>query len=171
MAAIRRGTLLWAGARALGGKRHCPADDAEHAGEDRRRPPQDGGACAAGGQGGRPAKRAQACELLAAAMKQYAADRFNRSAKSLTAVDCYELIAVERRCRAAYRDLIERCEAATYSGTQVNETVDMKNAIELMRTIERAYDESGGLLAMIAAVLCVGPARHRCPGRRPSLSS
>jgi hypothetical protein len=88
---------------------------------------------AAGRQSG-----AQACELLAAAMKQYAADRFNRSAKSLTAVDCYELIAPwNADAAAAYRDLIERCEAATYSGTQVNETVDMKNAIELMRTIER----------------------------------
>ncbi|MBE0536280.1 MAG: BatD family protein [Phycisphaerae bacterium] len=94
----------------------------------------------------RAAKRAgrrsgsEACRMFAAAMKQYAADKFNRSARSLTAQDCCELLGeatVDPDAAAAFGHMIERCETATYSGAEIQEAVDACSVIELMRTVDR----------------------------------
>ncbi|MCD6394825.1 MAG: BatD family protein [Planctomycetes bacterium] len=83
----------------------------------------------------------EAAQLLAAAMKQYAADRFGRLAKSLTAADCNDVIVdatSDSDTASDYRIVMESCEASTYSPTEVKyEPALVRKVIAMMRTIEK----------------------------------
>ena len=84
---------------------------------------------------------AEAGQLLAVAMKQYVADKFARVAGSLTAEDCYGLIADaggDRDAAGRYRDVIESCQAGAYSGTDVKyEPALVREVVVLMRRIDK----------------------------------
>lgn len=83
----------------------------------------------------------EASQLLAAAMKQYAADKFGRVAKSLTAVDCFDLVVdatSDSATASDYRIVLESCEASTYSPTEVKyEPALVRKVLAMMRTIEK----------------------------------
>ena len=83
----------------------------------------------------------RASELLASAMKQYAADKFGRVAKSLTADDCCGLISAsmsDKEIAHEYKAVIESCEAGTYSGAAVRyEPALVMKVIAMMRKIEK----------------------------------
>ena len=83
----------------------------------------------------------EASQLLAAAMKQYAADKFGRVAGSLTAADCFDLImdAISDSATASdYKKVMESCEASAYSPTEVKYKPALaKKVIAMMRTIEK----------------------------------
>jgi len=83
----------------------------------------------------------QTHELLAAAMKQYIGDRFDRTAGSLTAQDCYEVIvAATKDAKAAdeYRDVIDRCESARYAAVRTDiDSNKINEVIKLIRDIEK----------------------------------
>jgi len=81
-------------------------------------------------------------ELLASAMKQYIGDRFDKIAGSLTSNDCFEIIFAETKdsqCAEKYKEIIASCETARYaSAEKIRETFKIEEAIELIKTIERA---------------------------------
>ena len=83
----------------------------------------------------------EACQLLAAAMKQYAADKFGRIAKSLTAADCFDLIAKatsDTSTASEYKSILESCEASIYSPTEVKyEPALVKKVVAMMQAIEK----------------------------------
>ncbi len=83
----------------------------------------------------------EAAQLLAAAMKQYTADKFGRVAKSLTAADCNDLIVdatSDRATASDYKMVLESCEASTYSPTEVKyEPALVRKVVAMMRTIEK----------------------------------
>ena len=83
----------------------------------------------------------EASQLLAAAMKQYAADKFGRIAKSLTAADCFDLIVnatSDNETASEYRSILESCEASIYSPKEVKyEPALVKKVIALMQSIEK----------------------------------
>jgi hypothetical protein len=65
-------------------------------------------------------------ELLASAMKGYIGDRFDRLSASLTADDCYRIIAEstdDTQIATQYKDMIATCEAARYAsvGAEIGE--------------------------------------------------
>ena len=74
-------------------------------------------------------------------MKQYVADKFGRLAKSLTAAECFDLImdaTSDSATASDYRIVLESCEAATYSPTEVKyEPALVRKVIAMMRTIEK----------------------------------
>lgn len=80
-------------------------------------------------------------ELLASIMKRYIGERFDKTAGSLTADDCCEVIATyttDMQTANQYRDIIAQCEAARYSSTEANiDLTQIKNVIELVRNIEK----------------------------------
>jgi len=80
-------------------------------------------------------------ELLASIMKQYIGERFDKTAGSLTADDCSEVIlthTTDIQTAKQYRDIIAQCEAARYSSTEADIDLNqLKNVIELVRSIEK----------------------------------
>jgi len=90
---------------------------------------------------------------LAGAMKQYVADRWGRSAGSLTPADCQALLAEgtgDATLAERYRRTLEDLEAAVYAGPgsgssdrngigddKDRDTYDARPIIELIRTIEK----------------------------------
>ena len=80
-------------------------------------------------------------ESLAAAMKQYVGQRFDRTAASLTAQDCHQIIvAAAKDTQAAdkYRDIIDLCESARYAAAQADiDSNKIKQVINLIRDIEK----------------------------------
>jgi hypothetical protein len=87
------------------------------------------------------AEAANRHELLAAAMKTYVGDRFDRVAASLTADDCGQAIAQstgDAALAARYKDLITACEAASYAPMNSEIGADeIHKAIELIQLVER----------------------------------
>jgi hypothetical protein len=80
-------------------------------------------------------------ELLATAMKQYIGQRFDRTAGSLTSLDCHQIIlAATNDIQSAdkYRDIIENCESARYAAAQADiDSTKVKEVINLIRDIEK----------------------------------
>ena len=80
-------------------------------------------------------------ELVASAMKHYIGERFDKSAGSLTADDCYEIIvSVIQDTEAAdeYKKVIADCEVVRYASAQANiELEKIREVIELIRSIEK----------------------------------
>ena len=80
-------------------------------------------------------------ELLASIMKQYIGERFDKTAGSLTADDCCEVIATytpDMQTANQYRDIIAQCEAVRYSSTEADiDLTQIKRVIELVRNIEK----------------------------------
>ncbi len=89
------------------------------------------------------ARKAQADrhELLAAAMKHYIAERFDRVKGSLTAGDCRDIIVEQTGdddSAAKFEQILETCEAARYASAQLQtQTADPARIVELLRTIDR----------------------------------
>jgi hypothetical protein len=83
----------------------------------------------------------QTHEALVAGMKQYIGRRFDRTAGSLTAHDCHEIIAaVTKDAQAAgrYRDIIDQCESARYADVQADiDSAKINEVIKLIRDIEK----------------------------------
>jgi len=81
-------------------------------------------------------------ELLASIMKQYIGERFHRTAGSLTADDCYEVIfsaTQDMQTAGKYRDIITECEAARYAAMDADvDDIQIKEAVSLIRHIEKA---------------------------------
>ncbi|MCK4627797.1 MAG: BatD family protein, partial [Sedimentisphaerales bacterium] len=78
---------------------------------------------------------------MADVMRQYIGDRFNRSAASLTARDCREILQntcpekelIERFCR-----VLEQCEQSRFAGTNTDdEIVDPADVRTLVKTLEK----------------------------------
>ena len=74
-------------------------------------------------------------------MKGYIGDRFDKVAASLTADDCYRIIAEsagDTQTATHYRDMIAACEAARYAsvGADVGED-QVVEAIRLIGQVER----------------------------------
>jgi hypothetical protein len=80
-------------------------------------------------------------ELIVSTMKQYIGDRFDKVAGSLTADDCYEIIAditQDRQTAGRYRDIVAGSEAARYTCVQDSvESVKPDEIVHLIRTIEK----------------------------------
>ena len=80
-------------------------------------------------------------ELLASIMKQYIGERFDKTAGSLTADDCCEVIETytpDMQTANQYRDIIAQCEAVRYSSTEADiDLTQIKRVIELVRNIEK----------------------------------
>ncbi len=80
-------------------------------------------------------------ELLASIMKQYIGERFDRTAGSLTAEDCYEVIfssTQDMQTANKYRDIITECEAARYASMDANFDAEQVNkVIGLIRNIKK----------------------------------
>ena len=80
-------------------------------------------------------------ELLAAAMKQYIGQRFDRTAGSLTSHDCHGIIlAATNDTQAAdtYRDIIDNCESARYAAADADiDSAKIAEVIKLIRDIEK----------------------------------
>ena len=74
-------------------------------------------------------------------MKQYIGDRFDRVAGSLTADDCYEIIAAaiqDTQTAEKYSQTIADFEAARYASIETNlDTTKVKELINLVRTVEK----------------------------------
>jgi hypothetical protein len=86
-------------------------------------------------------KPEQRHQTLAAALRQFLGDRFDRTSGSLTAGDCHQIVLeatadedLARRCR----DLLAACEVAHYSMAQaVLEDRQIQEAIEVVREVDR----------------------------------
>jgi hypothetical protein len=80
-------------------------------------------------------------ELLAAAMKQYVGQRFDRTAGSLTAHDCHGLILAatnDTQAAETFRDIIDTCESARYAAAQADiGSAKINEVIKLIRDIEK----------------------------------
>jgi hypothetical protein len=80
-------------------------------------------------------------EFLAAAMKQYVGQRFDRTAASLTAQDCHQIIvtaAKDTQAADKYRDIIDLCESARYAAAQADiDSNKIAEVIKLIRDIEK----------------------------------
>jgi len=80
-------------------------------------------------------------ELLASVMKQYIGERFDKTAGSLTADDCCEVIVTytaDMQTAGKYKDIIAQCEAARYSSTEADiDSSQIKKVIELVHNIEK----------------------------------
>jgi len=84
-------------------------------------------------------------ELLVSTMKQYIGERFDKIAGSLTADDCYQIVASvagDSRTAGQYRDAIAQCEASRYASTQAsNDSVQASEVIKLIHIIEKNSKE------------------------------
>jgi len=80
-------------------------------------------------------------ELLAAAMKGYIGDRFDRIAASLTADDCYQIVAQstgDTKAATRYRELVAVCEATRYASVGGSiEAGRIAEAIQLIDQVEK----------------------------------
>ena len=78
---------------------------------------------------------------LAQAMQQYIGDRFNKSAHSLTAYDCYNIILQntgDESLARSYRDILEQCQTSQYAPVQLTlDQTQIKTTINLMYEIDR----------------------------------
>lgn len=81
------------------------------------------------------------CELLAATMKQYLGERFDRTAGSLTADDCHEaIVSVTRDGKMAERfmDIVAECEATHYASVETSiGPTQIKEVMSLIHNIEK----------------------------------
>ena len=81
------------------------------------------------------------CELLAAAMKQYLGERFDRTAGSLTADDCHETIISatgDGKMAETFRNIVAECEATHYASVEADiGAAQIKEAVSLIRSIEK----------------------------------
>lgn len=81
-------------------------------------------------------------ELFVSIMKQYIGERFDKVAGSLTADDCYQIVASvvhDTQTADKYRDAITQCEASRYASTQENvDSVQVGEIIKLIRIIEKS---------------------------------
>ena len=80
-------------------------------------------------------------ETLAAILKQYIGDRFDKTAGSLTSDDCCEVITKEAgdsQAAEKYKEIIADCEAARYASANTNvSSGQVEDAIDLILTIEK----------------------------------
>jgi len=80
-------------------------------------------------------------ELLAAAMKQYIGERFDKIAGTLTADDCRRIIidaAQDSQTADKYADILNHCEIAHYAPSESNiGPRQCTEAIQLVRSIEK----------------------------------
>jgi len=80
-------------------------------------------------------------EQIVSAMKHYIGERFDRTAGSLTADECYQIILAatdDAQAAEKFRQMMERFEAGRYAPLHVdNDAVDAGQVIELIRLIER----------------------------------
>jgi hypothetical protein len=83
--------------------------------------------------------------LLVSALRQYIGDRFDRVAASLTADDCYEIVAAatgDKQIAARYKETIAACEAARYAPMEADVSESrIQEAIDLVRAIEKRSQE------------------------------
>jgi len=88
-----------------------------------------------------PTDSNQRHELLASIMKQYIGERFDRTAGSLTADDCHEVIlSATQNMQTAdkYREIITECEASRYAAMDADvDAVQIKEVVCLVRNIEK----------------------------------
>jgi BatD DUF11 like domain len=86
-------------------------------------------------------RTASAPQEMADIMRQYVGDRFNRTAASLTARDCREILQnvcpekelVERFCR-----VLEQCEQSQFAGTNADDSiVDPADVRKLVKTLDK----------------------------------
>ena len=80
--------------------------------------------------------------LVSVAMRQYVGDRFDKTAGSLTGMDCEGIIA-EAGCgedlAGRWREVMEECEASAYSGMSgCLDAGRVREVIEMIRDIEKA---------------------------------
>jgi hypothetical protein len=84
-------------------------------------------------------------ELLVSTMKQYIGERFDKIAGSLTADDCYQIVASvvgDSQTADQYRDAIAQCEASRYASTQAStDSVQVSEVIKLIHMIEKNSKE------------------------------
>ena len=87
------------------------------------------------------AESRQRGEALAAALKQYAGERFDRTAGSLTAVDCFNLIAdktSDEEAAEKFKQLIEDCDSARYGAAELKIDSQMvRDVSHLLRLIDK----------------------------------
>ena len=80
-------------------------------------------------------------EWLVSIMKQYIGDRFDKTASSLTADDCYEAIKTatdDAPTAGKYRDIITNFEAGRYASIEVQiDSEKIEEVIDLIRDIEK----------------------------------
>ena len=80
-------------------------------------------------------------EWLVSIMKQYIGDRFDKTASSLTADDCYEAIKTatdDAQTASKYRDIITNFEAGRYASIEVQiDSEKIEEVIDLIRDIEK----------------------------------
>ncbi|MHC4557426.1 MAG: BatD family protein [Planctomycetota bacterium] len=80
-------------------------------------------------------------EQLGLIMKQYIGERFDKVAGSLTADDCYRLIASamqDEQIAQKYRDIIAGCDASRYASVEANvDPTQIDEVVKLIRTIEK----------------------------------
>jgi hypothetical protein len=83
----------------------------------------------------------RAYEQVATIMKRYIADRFDKTAGSLTPDDCCEAIAAAARntqTASRYRETVAALEAGRYAPVEINvDAGKIKEVIELIRAIEK----------------------------------
>lgn len=84
-------------------------------------------------------------EQLAAILKQYIGERFDRTAGSLTSNDCYEVIVEasgDTDTAQQFKNIIADCEASRYAsgGTNIDSQC-VNKAIDLILTIEKKSDK------------------------------
>jgi hypothetical protein len=81
-------------------------------------------------------------DQLVSIMKHYIGERFDKVAGSLTADDCYQIVASvvhDTQTAGKYRDTIAQCEASRYASTQENaDSVQVSEIMELIRIIEKS---------------------------------
>jgi hypothetical protein len=80
-------------------------------------------------------------EALAAALKQYAGERFDRTAGSLTAVDCFNVIAdktSDEEAAEKFKQLIEDCDSARYGAAELKiDSHIAREVSQLLRLIDK----------------------------------
>lgn len=80
-------------------------------------------------------------ELVSSAMTRYIGQRFDRTARSLTAQDCREIIVTatgDTQTADKYMDIIDQCESARYAAVQTDiDSAKIKEVIKLIRGIEK----------------------------------
>lgn len=84
----------------------------------------------------------QGRDLVAAAMRQYVGDRFDKTAGSLTGMDCERIIAeatCSKEAAGHYREVMEECEASAYSGMGGDlDAGRVREVIEMLCSIDKA---------------------------------
>ena len=80
-------------------------------------------------------------EEVAQALKFFVGERFDKTAASLTSLECYHLIQRETgedELAQSYRMILEQCEASQYSASkQEVDATQLEQAKDLVRRIEK----------------------------------